>query len=312
MNRTKKSFDPLEQFFTDSETLKKIVAVVLKYVDTSFAFVDFSCGTNEFCHLLSQHQIPTESYDIDTSYVKYDESTVTESDWFDVTELPQGKVAVGLNPPFGFRAQTAIRFIKHALDISGDRYPEYFFLILPSRTKFPSDFMAKYDLVEQMSLNCNYYNVKSGRLTDFATDLFVFRYNSNKVEPKKVKSNTQLPEGFSVEPAKNKNEAELRKCLVMRINGRSSGSQYYLFERGCWVKYHKSERTATKCKKWVDLDFSLINFTSIRSPKGVKLGELATILTNWYYETYGENKGNNTHFHFNREDIRNVINHLFG
>jgi predicted RNA methylase len=309
MNRTKKNFDPLEQFFTDSETLKKVANIVLNYIDESFTFVDFSCGTNEFCHLLSQNGITTKSYDIDTSYVEFDKSNVQEIDWFDVKRLPQNKLAIGLNPPFGFKSQTANRFLEHALNIS-DYYPEYFFLILPTRCNLIKDFKNKYELVESVVLSSEYYNVKLETTTDFETTFFVFKLDLNKKEERTAKK-VDLPEGFTLTPAKNKSETELRKSLVVRIDGRSSGSQYYLYEKGFWVRYHKNERVVTKCKNWKDLNMSLQCFTSITAPKDVNLSDVALTLKKWYNETYGENVGQSTPFHFKREDIRNVISRKF-
>lgn len=127
--RTQASADMLieagskDQYYTKPAVLETIAAFCKDVLTSDMTYVDFSCGTNDFARLIQPRAVI--AYDISPTKAAVQSGAITAS-WFDVTSVPENSV-VGLNPPFGYRGNVALRFLTHAASLQ----PEYIVAILP-------------------------------------------------------------------------------------------------------------------------------------------------------------------------------------
>ncbi|KAJ7527015.1 hypothetical protein O6H91_16G032300 [Diphasiastrum complanatum] len=123
--------------FTKFDKLKEVVNRLHWYVNPGDMVVDFCCGSNDFSRLMfetlehSRKKCAYKNYDI--IQPKHDFNFI-KKDWLKVErhELPSGDgLVMGLNPPFGVKAQLANTMIDHVLTFK----PKLIILIVPKETR---------------------------------------------------------------------------------------------------------------------------------------------------------------------------------
>jgi predicted RNA methylase len=239
----------LDQYYTKSNILRKIVPICTRYLKEYGVktVVDFSCGSNEFLHLLANNVSGVElvGYDIcppDKTFqkvVKRDFLTIKR----DVRKKP---VACALNPPYGPSHQYIYNFIEHSLHLYN---PCLFFLIIPL------------EVVKRLSksgLHCldmkvlpeNAFYVENGRDFKYPTcfcvlstavpdDMKVVNFSSTIIQPV----------GYDISSSMNVDEAH----ILYRTSGRHAGEDIigklkdnsYLF-----LRYDGSFHKATMLKSF--------------------------------------------------------------
>lgn len=128
----------LSQYYTNVRDMQRIARKVNQLAgggrgpDAVDCFVDFSCGRNQFCQMLT---VPTKSVDLMPPGDKV--GRVTVKDWTKCTRknlgIPQKQtVAVGLNPPYGRNCVLAKQFIQHAVN---EFQPRFVALVVPMSVK---------------------------------------------------------------------------------------------------------------------------------------------------------------------------------
>lgn len=135
----------LDKFYTKDSVLSEIANSLEGEVNPSdWFFLDFSAGNNHFAMFLQDKGFGTVSIDIDPS--PEHANKVHVNDWLlcrrkgNVIDfgrdsktpashivLPDQKLCIGLNPPFGIRFRLGIKFIEHALTFE----PDMLVLIVP-------------------------------------------------------------------------------------------------------------------------------------------------------------------------------------
>ncbi|KAI3982634.1 hypothetical protein MKX01_031373 [Papaver californicum] len=135
--------------FTKLEKLQEIVDKLHPYVQNGDMIVDFCCGANDFSCLMKKKLEETgkkcnfKNFDLlspknDFNFERRDWMTVRRD------ELPAGsKLIMGLNPPFGFRAHLANKFVDKALEFK----PKLLILIVPPETERLDKKREAYDLI---------------------------------------------------------------------------------------------------------------------------------------------------------------------
>lgn len=135
--------------FTKVDKLMEIVDKMQWYVQNGDTIVDFCCGANDFSRLMKEKleiagkKCSFKNYDIiqpmnDFNFEKRDWMTVQQK------ELPTGsQLIMGLNPPFGFKASLANKFIDKALTFR----PKLIILIVPPETERLDKKKTPYDLI---------------------------------------------------------------------------------------------------------------------------------------------------------------------
>eukprot|EP00249_Psilotum_nudum_P024832 c29302_g1_i1 orf=194-5161(-) len=135
--------------FTKQDKLREVVYRLQWYVEDGDMVVDMCCGSNDFSVLMKERIAQTgkkcEFKNFDIIQPKND-FNFEKRDWFQVKEgeLPVGsRLIMGLNPPFGVKAQLANSFINHALDFK----PKLVILIVPKETERLDLKPEKYNLI---------------------------------------------------------------------------------------------------------------------------------------------------------------------
>ena len=115
-------------------------------------FVDFACGSNQFCPLL-----PCRTIAFDIAQIAKQHGAIVE-DWFSVKveSLPPNLI-IGLNPPFGYQGATARKFVEHALLFK----PKYMFLILPNLRWSPPGYVLVY---QENLANNSFYDPTTNKI----------------------------------------------------------------------------------------------------------------------------------------------------
>ncbi|XP_002976689.2 protein ENHANCED DOWNY MILDEW 2 isoform X1 [Selaginella moellendorffii] len=125
--------------FTRTYKLQSIVDQLSYYVNPGDMVVDLCCGSNEFSRLMSDKLTAMKK---DCRFKNFD--FIQPSDTFhferkDYMEIQpeelcsSDKLIMGLNPPFGFRAQLASKFVEHCVKFQ----PKIIVLIAPEETRRP-------------------------------------------------------------------------------------------------------------------------------------------------------------------------------
>ncbi|MCL7049608.1 hypothetical protein MKW94_013294, partial [Papaver nudicaule] len=135
--------------FTKVDKLQEIVDKLHPYVQSGDMIVDFCCGANDFSCLMKKKLEETgkkcnfKNFDV---LSPKNDFNFERRDWMTVRpdELPTGsKLIMGLNPPFGFRAFLANKFIDKALEFK----PKLLILIVPPETERLDRKREAYDLI---------------------------------------------------------------------------------------------------------------------------------------------------------------------
>ncbi|XP_074285120.1 protein ENHANCED DOWNY MILDEW 2-like [Silene latifolia] len=124
--------------FTKTEKLREIVDRLHNYVKDGDMIVDFCCGANEFSCLMKEKldaegkkKCSFKNYDL---FPTRNDFNFEQKNWYDVDprDLPRGsQLVMGLNPPFGYKASLANKFINKALQFK----PKLLILIVPPETQ---------------------------------------------------------------------------------------------------------------------------------------------------------------------------------
>ncbi|KAK9663925.1 hypothetical protein RND81_14G006700 [Saponaria officinalis] len=124
--------------FTKTEKLQEIVDRLHHYVQDGDMIVDFCCGANEFSCLMKKKldsvgkkKCSFKNFDL---FPTKNDFNFEQRDWFTVDPrdlLPGSQVVMGLNPPFGYKAALANKFINKALQFK----PKLLILIVPPETQ---------------------------------------------------------------------------------------------------------------------------------------------------------------------------------
>ncbi|KAL3849183.1 hypothetical protein ACJIZ3_011065 [Penstemon smallii] len=135
--------------FTKVDKLKQVVDRLCWYAQDGDTVVDFCCGSNDFSCLMKEK---LDSIGRKCSFKNYDliqpknDFNFEKRDWMSVCleELPEGSnLIMGLNPPFGFQASLANKFIDKALMF----HPKLLILIVPKETERLDKKWIPYDLI---------------------------------------------------------------------------------------------------------------------------------------------------------------------
>ncbi|KAL9147271.1 hypothetical protein ABFS82_13G162700 [Erythranthe guttata] len=135
--------------FTKIDKLKEIVDMLHWYVHDGDMLVDFCCGSNDFSCLMKKK---VDEIGKKCSFKNYDilqpknDFNFEQRDWMGVRphELPDGsQLIMGLNPPFGYNAALANKFINKALEFK----PKLIILIVPRETERLDKKAYPYNLV---------------------------------------------------------------------------------------------------------------------------------------------------------------------
>ncbi|KAJ7566270.1 hypothetical protein O6H91_02G095200 [Diphasiastrum complanatum] len=123
--------------FTKIDKLKEVVNRLHWYVNPGDMVVDFCCGANDFSRFmfekLEQSGKKCEYKNFDIIQPKHGFNFI-KKDWLKVQrhELPPGdRLVMGLNPPFGVKAQLANTMVDHVLTFK----PKIIILIVPKETR---------------------------------------------------------------------------------------------------------------------------------------------------------------------------------
>ncbi|KAL9241277.1 hypothetical protein vseg_015407 [Gypsophila vaccaria] len=124
--------------FTKKEKLHEIVDRLHHYVQDGDMIVDFCCGSNDFSCLMKEKldragkkKCSFKNFDL---FPTKNDFNFEQKDWFtvDPRDLPPGsQLVMGLNPPFGYKATLANKFINKALQFK----PKLLILIVPPETQ---------------------------------------------------------------------------------------------------------------------------------------------------------------------------------
>eukprot|EP00268_Persea_americana_P045344 TRINITY_DN461_c1_g1_i2.p1 TRINITY_DN461_c1_g1~~TRINITY_DN461_c1_g1_i2.p1 ORF type:complete len:487 (-),score=88.24 TRINITY_DN461_c1_g1_i2:364-1824(-) len=135
--------------FTKVDKIKEIVDKIHWYVQNGDMMVDFCCGANDYSLLMRDKLEETgkkclfKNYDL---FQPKNDFNFEQRDWMTVLpqELPDGsQLIMGLNPPFGFKASLANKFIDKALEFK----PKLIILIVPRETQRLDVKESCYDLI---------------------------------------------------------------------------------------------------------------------------------------------------------------------
>ena len=117
----------LDAYYTPRHLILWIQSTVIEMCTNNQAtFVDFSCGDNRLCDSIKKH---TKVFAMDIVDHPHNDAT---ADFLKTSResFPPGNLVVGFNPPFGYRAVIARKFVNHAASLS----PVAMVLLLP---RFP-------------------------------------------------------------------------------------------------------------------------------------------------------------------------------
>jgi hypothetical protein len=213
----------VDAFFTRATVLARIADDVRAVVEPDWTFVDFSCGTNEFAPSLG-----CAFYSFDASPAA-NKTNFTCADWFSVESQDFGapdceKLAIGLNPPFGYQGTLARSFVEYALTFR----PNVLVLILPSLIRWS---VSGYVMHMQRHLSKDsFYDPSTNKVCkEISAQFMILR----KIDPRgsagktvtisKVKSAPKLP-GVTLTRDWSRRSYPL---LIIRRVGRHAGQQFY-------------------------------------------------------------------------------------
>lgn len=207
----------MDRFYTKDNTLKTIYEIIMKnnFMDGVDLLVDFSAGDNRFCKMFD---IQTESYDI-LPFSK----EILQRDWFAIDALVNKykKLAVGLNPPFGYMGKIAKQFVEHAVNFE----PEFLFLIVPRSFSF----RIGYSVVLEENLDENaFFDPQTGKDFCFPTKFLVLKkYNEEKYVKAEKVSKPETPRNFSIRVAGPINP---KTQMLIRRAGVYANDQFYCMD----------------------------------------------------------------------------------
>jgi hypothetical protein len=220
----------LDQFYTKSALLAELAALAAAHlkeggIDT---YVDFSCGTNEFAGILSSALPGLRTLSYDVKPPRDVRGKVYRADFLNLqrsAEPVTGRVAVGLNPPYGPQHTYIPLFIKKALDLYK---PVMLLLVIPF--EMASRLSKKMEVIHSAQLPKDAFYTADKKPFAYPTYFCIFR----AVPPAGVVQQV-TPKGFKI----GTSVSDLLPDLLIRrvgtnagrdIMGRFSGG--YIFLRG--------------------------------------------------------------------------------
>ena len=208
----------LDQYYTNSDILATIIPVCAKYIkDNSIeTFVDFSCGNNEFAHLLSERISGVRYLSYDISPPKFTFKPVIKKNFLTLTSknLNTCNVACGLNPPYGPGHSLIPKFIRKAQVLFK---PKLFFLIIPIASVKS---LCKLGLkaIKVTPLPTRAFHTPDGKSFAYPT-CFTIMENSSSETDATQKPESVKPIGYEISSGIPLSEAH----LLYRTSGRHAG-----------------------------------------------------------------------------------------
>lgn len=215
----------MDRYYTSDSALRLIKSII----DENDLFegidllVDFSAGDDRFCRMFD---MTTESYDISPR-----SHSVNKANWFEVDALccKYESLAIGLNPPFGYKGQTARKFVEHAAQFS----PDIIVLIVPRSFKFADGYSS---FLEVNLEEDAFFDPDTGNTFCFPTKFMALRKGEKK--PKSQKSRKKERE-FKIRVSGQINE---KTQMLIRRAGVYANEQFYcivddlvyFMDRGRW------------------------------------------------------------------------------
>lgn len=301
----------VDAFFTRPTVLARIAEEVRALVKSDWTFVDFSCGTNEFAPALG-----CSFYSFDASPAALT-TNFTCKDWFavdarDFGSPPCDRLAIGLNPPFGYQASLARKFVEHALKFR----PQVLALIIPSQSRWS---VVGYTAHTQRQLATDsFYDPKTGATHRDITSKFLLLTKDSGEGVGRVesfKAARQIPlRGVTLTRTWRESSYPL---FVVRRSGRYCGQQFYCAtadDKDAWAYVSRGEVThgrtyegvhmvGSECFLKAYFDPSVRGVTldrlialakhmcanpepgcELRQPHTTNTGYVRTMLSQWFHE----------------------------
>jgi len=211
----------MDKFYTKTPILDKSSGLILEVIEKckeEVCFIDFSCGNNYLCNILSKQGVKCFSYDIDPPK-NMDADNVITCDWLTVKPHNIGNCVIGINPPFGKNGTEARKFVDHALLFK----PLFIVLILPKiRWKIHG-----YTLMHSEQLDVNSFYIPDGKDFSWPTTLLLLSRNVDsglRTFIAKSKKNAKL----DVDITRKWKNGFTGNMAIIRRAGRNAGHQSYV------------------------------------------------------------------------------------
>jgi predicted RNA methylase len=200
----------LDKFYTNIDVAKRCVFVFKNIVDmTKYLWIEPSAGKGVFIDVLKEHDLDIIGYDL---YPDRNDITTMDflTDTIDDRILNGRDVCFIGNPPFGFAASAALKFVNKAATYN----PDYISFILPATFKKKSILRrvnSNYHILVCDDLPKNSFNTADG-VIDVPTVFIIFEWRAEKRDDKIYPVNNEWIE--YVDPG----DADF---IIKRVGGRS-------------------------------------------------------------------------------------------
>lgn len=237
------------------ERSRSLIEKIVGDNDTAL-YVDFSAGKNVFATMLNDRfGIPYKSFDILPGAGDVYQGNVVKGDWLkikceDIFDGDKPSVIImGLNPPFGYQARTAKKFIDHGINIMS---PDYCFLILPYMGDDSKWLPTGYKLVQKLQLpKFSFYDSRSGdnKEKDVPTNFIILEKTTDNIIVLQ-RHDIEIPGLVMKRPGKV--DRENLPCIAIRRAGVNSGRQIYIITRN-----NKTHYISEKGDFYRDVDWTI-------------------------------------------------------
>lgn len=247
MDRRSVAVRDIDCYYTKRDVLSQVLDLCSKHVlvlqgeEKSVVYVDFSAGKNEFSVMLHEKfSVPYVAYDVHPGAGESFEGEVCTMDWFDVQrkhvisklQVPvSSKVAIilGLNPPFGYQARTAKRFINHGVEHLS---PELLFQILPYMGEDHKWVPVGYTVIEKVPLpEFSFYDSRGGgkQEKDVPTNFIVLKKGPQSRKRPLLEIAPEQAEVIGLTMRRpGKVDRNNLPCIAIRRSGVNAGHQMYI------------------------------------------------------------------------------------
>lgn len=231
-----------EKYYTTKSILQHIISLIEEYqwFDQCDLFVDFSSGNGAFAKLIREKlNIATEEYDIDPSD---DNDLIIKQDWFTVLQIKNAKkIAIGLNPPFGYKCGLANQFVDHALSFS----PFILILIVPHPFNLSTNLYE--EIYTENLPETSFYDPETDEPFYFSTKLVVYRKQETPtIKKHDINSKAKKDARFTVR-VNGKITGDIQ--LLVRRAGVNCNEQFYMIHKNgidFWDRGKKYKNTDWK------------------------------------------------------------------